>query len=101
MTNTREQAFAAVKALNELIAGLNCADLINSATRRHEIDLGYGKLTSAADVIRPLAASIWWTRNEARAVSIPEGSYDWAVRLCEIATGDVHQLRNIEMRLGA
>jgi hypothetical protein len=95
---TREEAFAAVAALNEVIATLNCAGIINAATRRHEIDLGYGKLETATSVIAPLAASIWSTRHEARAVCIPDGSYDWAVRLCDIATGDAHQLRNIEMR---
>ena len=98
---TREQAFEALKTLDQSIATLGCAKAINGATRMHELDGGYGKLATAADVIAPLAASLWHTRHEAVAVSIPNGSYDWAVRLCEIAISQAYQIRNLEMRVAA
>lgn len=95
---TREEAFAAVAALNEKIATLSCAEMINGAAYGHEIDPGFGKLETALDAIKPIARMIHFMRHEARAVSIPEGGYDWAKMLCDRAETLVGMVKLIEGR---
>lgn len=95
---TREDAFAAVKSLNEKIAALACGATINAAKYTHEIDVGYGRVDCVADVIKMLAAKVQWLRHQAARVNIPDGSYAWAIKLCEQAEMLAGQIELIEGR---
>lgn len=98
MTPTREEAFTAIRNLNTKIAGINAGALINGAKYGHEIDNGYGKIETVGDAIKPLAKMVHWLRHEAGMVNIPDGSYAWAIKLCEQAEMLVGQIENIERR---
>ena len=98
MTATRTEAFAALAKLNAAIKELDCAALINDAKYVHEIDNGYGALATAADVVKPLAASLFFARAQV-VVNINDGCYQWAVDGARRAEGEVHGIRNIEMRI--
>ncbi len=95
---TRQDAYNALTELSTKIATLKCADIINSATRMHEIDRGYGKIETVADVIRKLAAMVYFLRHEAGAVNINDGMYDFAIKNIDRASILVDQIALIEMR---